>query len=167
MLRMNSMYDAAGMLSQRRREVRANATSSPMTQARASPIRANFRPRASPLRNSSRCRQSESQLRPNTLPSRAPALEQRDALRVQATGESQSPVAIENLLVLDREAGRWWWKLDAEVLEERILVIGVIHADEKLVQGRVDPVQPTLIVRLYRKRIGLGPPGVDADFVFL
>ena len=37
-----------------------------MTQAMASPIKANFRPSASPLMNSSRLRQMTSQLRPNT-----------------------------------------------------------------------------------------------------
>ena len=45
----------------------------------------------------------------------APPLEQRDAPHVQATG-GRPPVAIESLLVLDREPGRRRLELDAEVL---------------------------------------------------
>ena len=79
----------------------------------------------------------------------------------------RSPLRTYLVPVLDGETGRRRLEFDAEVLEERSLVIGVIDANQELMQRRVDPVQPALIARLDCKSVSLGPPGVDGNFVFV
>src|SRR4051812_409621 len=123
-----------------------------MTQATASPIKASFRPRASPHRNWSRLRQMTSQLRPNTYAS---------AARLPVSGEKHQAIgrpgyydpgrAQSELPVLDREPSRRRLELDAEMLGERRLVVAEVQTSQVLVERGVHPVQPALIPWLDRE----------------
>ena len=73
------------------------------------------------------------------------------------SGEMDDSISPERnvLLELDRISSRRWRKLDAEVVEECLLVVLEVQSRQILLESRVHPVQPALIAWLDRISVPL------------